>query len=502
MVDFATDQAVIGIVGAGAMGQGIAQVALTGGLRVVLFDLDQAARQRAGEQIAARLDRLVEKQRMAADAASAAKAALTLVDGLDRMAQADAVIEAVTEDAAIKRAIFDELEGLVGPDCLLASNTSSIPIARLAAGAKRPARVAGMHFFNPVPLMALVELVEAHETAPETLDALAALAHRMGRTPVRVKDTPGFLVNLGGRAYVTEALHILQEGVATPAQIDAVMRDCCGYRMGPFELMDLTGIDVNFPVTEIIHRGFFFDPRLRSTPDHRSLLDAGRLGRKSGTGFFSYQDGKPMAQPVDLTTAASPPEKVVLLVDDPELTDLALAAGIEILAADDGESPIVTALPRGRDATQAAFDTGVDAGRLVAVDTEFDTSKRLVVMVPPGADFDNLQTVAAWLAASGVAVTAIQDSPGFIAQRIQAMVGNLGCEIAQRGLASPADIDTAMKLGLNYPMGPLELVDEMGPGRVHDMLTRLQQITGDDRYRPSLWLRRRALLGLSARTPD
>ncbi|MEO1226966.1 MAG: 3-hydroxyacyl-CoA dehydrogenase family protein [Pseudomonadota bacterium] len=139
---------------------------------------------------------------------------------------------------------------------------------------------------------------------------------------------------------------------------------------------------------------------------------------------------------------------------------------------------------------------------MVAVDTEFDTSKRLVVMVPPGADFDNLQSVAAWLTASGVAVTAIQDSPGFIAQRIQAMVGNLGCEIAQRGLASPADIDTAMKLGLNYPMGPLELVDEMGPGRVHDMLMRMQQITGDDRYRPSLWLRRRALLGLSSRTPD
>lgn len=502
MVNFATDQAVIGVVGAGAMGQGIAQIALVAGLQVKLFDVDEAARQGAADQIAARLDRLVEKQRLTADAAMAAKSNLSLINGLDALSDADAVVEAVTENLAVKRTIFGELEGVVGPDCLLASNTSSIPIARIAAGTTRPHRIAGMHFFNPVPLMALVELIEARETAPQTIDALADLAHRLGRTPVRVKDTPGFLVNLGGRAYVTEALHIVQEGVATPAQIDAVMRDCCGYRMGPFELMDLTGIDVNFPVTEIIHQGFFGDPRLRSTTDHRSLLDAGRFGRKTGVGFFTYQNGKPVEQAVDIAPVAAPPEKIVLLADDPELSDLALAAGIEILPADDGESPIVTALPRGRDATQAAFDTGIDPARLVAVDTEFDTSKRLVVMVPPGADFDNLQRVAAWLRSTGVAVTAIQDSPGFIAQRIQAMVGNLGCEIAQRGLASPADIDTAMKLGLNYPMGPLELVDEMGPGRVYDMLTRMQQITGDDRYRPSLWLRRRALLGLSARTPD
>ncbi|MEM7442203.1 MAG: 3-hydroxyacyl-CoA dehydrogenase [Pseudomonadota bacterium] len=502
MVDFAMDQAIIGIVGAGAMGQGIAQVALTGGLKVKLFDVDEKARAKAAESIAKRLDRLVEKERLSGEQAAAAKDALAIVGALGDLSDADAVIEAVTEKLEVKRAIFVSLDDIVRPDCLLASNTSSLPIARIAAGTKHPSRIAGMHFFNPVPLMGLVELVQAGETAPETIDALAALAHRMGRTPVRVKDTPGFLVNLGGRAYVTEALHIVQEGVATPAQIDAVMRDCCGYRMGPFELMDLTGIDVNFPVTEIVHRAFSYDPRLRTTLDHRSLLDAGLLGRKTGAGFFTYQDGKPVEQPVDIAPSSAPPEKVVLLADDPELTDLAVAAGVEILSADDGESPIVTSLPRGRDATQAAFDTGVDPTRLVAVDTEFDTSKRLVVMVPPGADFDNLQSVAAWLISTGVVVTAIQDSPGFIAQRIQAMVGNLGCEIAQRGLANVADIDTAMKLGLNYPMGPLELVDDMGPGRVYDMLTRLQQITGDDRYRPSLWLRRRALLGLSARTPD
>lgn len=500
MVDFANGPATLGIIGAGAMGQGIAQVAIAGGLTVRLFDLDDGARDKAAKAIDGRLARNVEKDRMSQADKDAAMARLHLAGAIGDLADCDAVVEAVVEDVEVKRRVFTELEGVVGEGCLLASNTSSIPIAKIARPLTHRGRVAGLHFFNPVPLMKLVEVVAAPETAAETLDQLEALGRRLGREPVQVKDTPGFLVNLAGRAYITEALHILHEGVATPAQIDRVMRDCCGYRMGPFELMDLTGIDVNYPVSMTVYEGFFHDQRLRTTPGHAALFNAGRLGRKTGAGWHDYDEAgqrvdEPAPPPAPAAEAAT---SLVLLVEDPRIIQLARQTGVTLLDIDDGESPIVAALPRGRDATQAAFDTGVDPTRLVALDTEFDTTARMTLMVPPGGDPACRDRVAAWLLAAGVEPEVIQDSPGFIAQRIQAMVVNLGAEIAQAGLAAPADIDRAVKLGLNYPNGPLELADHMGPGRVYDMLVRLQQITGDDRYRPSLWLRRRALLGLSA----
>lgn len=504
MTDLDGGLTVLGVVGAGAMGQGIAQAALTGGLSVILHDIRPEALARARHAIATRLSRLVEKGQLDAAARDQALERLTLAERLEGLADAEAVVEAVVEDLGVKTKVFAALEDVVGGDVPLASNTSAIPIARLAAGRRRRGRIAGMHFFNPVPVMKLVELVAAPETAAETLDRLAALAGRLGRVPVRVRDTPGFLVNHGGRAYITEALHIVAEGVATPAEIDRVMTECCGYPLGPFALMDLTGIDVNLPVTRLVHEGHGWDPRLRTTPGHAALLDAGLLGRKTGRGFYRYDEQgrrQDMPQPPPAPVAA-PARKVVLLAEDARLIQLCRDLEVEALDQDDGESPLLIALPRGRDCAQICFDAGLDPARLVAVDTEFDTSRVMTLMTAPGADPGVRDRVAALIAAAGVEPIVIRDSAGFIAQRIQAMVGNLGCELAQRRLAAPEDIDRAMELGLNYPVGPLALVDRMGPGRVHDMLVRMQAITGDDRYRPSLWLRRRALLGLSALTPD
>ena len=388
----------------------------------------------------------------------------------------------------------------MGEDTILASNTSSLPIAAIAKTCRQRRRIAGMHFFNPVPLMRLVEIVEAAETDPAVVDALTRLGRRLGRTPVTVKDAPGFLVNLGGRAFTTEALHILQESVARPIDVDQVMRECCGFRMGPFELMDLTGIDVNFPVMRIIHEGYFYDPRLKSVPIHQSLFEAGRFGRKTGAGFHRYDaDGKRIAEPASLATAAKP-ARVVLPEEAVGVVELAVAAGVETVAADDGHSPILVA-PWGEDCTTAAVRLKIDARRVVAIDLSHDTSKRITMMMAPGGDAAIGDQVAALLAAAGRAVTRIKDSPGFIAQRITAMVANLGCEMAQMDLASPKDIDIAMQLGLNYPKGPLALADKIGVARTHEILLRLQEATGSDRYRPSLWLRRRALLGVSAATP-
>lgn len=485
----------LGIVGAGAMGSGIAQVAAAAGVRVMIFDTRADAAAKTRSDIERRLQKRVDEGKLKAEDAQATVACLNAVDSIEALANCDVVVEAIVEDLDVKRALFQTLEGVVREDAILASNTSSLPIGAIAAGLKHRKRVAGLHFFNPVPLMRLVEVIPGPETTAEVIDTLVALGERFGRDPVVVRDTPGFLVNLGGRAYTTEALAIVNENVATPAQIDAVVRDCCGFRMGPFELMDLTGIDVNFPVTRFVHESFFGDPRLRSTPFHRYLLETGQLGRKTQRGFYDYSEGaqKPSADAARTDVTA---KKVFLVEPSEPLKALALELGLTLLDRDDGASPLLGA-PLGEDATAFAVRTKSDARRLVALDLSFKTSERITLMMAPGFDPTIRQSVVNSLVESGRAVTVIADSPGFIAQRIVAMVANLGCEMAQMGLAAPHDIDKAMRLGLNYPKGPLELAQAVGPSNVLSVLTALQSLTGDDRYRPSQWLRRRASLDIA-----
>lgn len=501
MIDIGAPDFTLGVVGAGAMGSGIAQVALTGGMKVVLADADPAQLAKARDTLFGRLDRLVEKGEAVPEAAAAAKARLAPAAGLKDFARCGVVIEAVVEDLEVKRRLFRDLEGVVAEDAILASNTSSIPIAAIARACRNRRRVAGMHFFNPVPLMRLVEVIAAADTDPSVAELLGRVGARMGRTPVMVKDAPGFLVNLGGRAFYQEALHILQESAATPEDVDLVMRDCCGFRMGPFELMDLTGMDVNFPVSRIVLEGYGHDPRLKTTPLHESLFLAGRFGRKTGEGFHRYDSaGRRLPGPPAPPAQGAGPAKVILHEADERLVALAMAAGVEAVAPDDGASPILVA-PLGEDCTTIAARLGLDPRRAVALDLSFDTGRRVTLMMAPGGDPAIGDAVEAMLHAAGRAVTRIKDSPGFIAQRIVAMIANLGCEMAQMGLAAPADIDKAMRLGLNYPAGPLGLADRMGVRATYDIMCRLFEITGSDRYRPSLWLRRRALLGLPAAAP-
>jgi 3-hydroxybutyryl-CoA dehydrogenase len=500
--DASSGQVTVGIVGAGAMGRGIAQVTVTGGMDAVLYDADADAARNAADFIASMLARQVDKERMSAEDRDAALARLTVADNLDAMAGCDLVVEAIVENIAVKQEVFQGLEKVVSDNAIIASNTSSLRIASIASSCRKRDRIAGLHFFNPVPIMKLVEVIAAPETAPNVVDTLTAIGKRMGRVPVVVKDSPGFLVNLGGSAYTTEGLRIVSEGSATPAQVDAVMRDAGGFRMGPFELMDLTGIDVNFPVRMIIYNGYFQDRRLTTSPLHESMCQSGRLGRKTGGGFYQYDaDGKMVAENADADTSTAVADSVFVADGSQKLKDLMAEAGATVIDADDGTSPILCA-PLGEDCTAVAARLGVDHTRLVAVDLSGNIAKRLTIMQAPGADAGIGSAVAARLAQTGAAVTAIKDSPGFIAQRIRAMVANLGCEMAQIGVATPDDIDTAMTLGLNYPQGPLEMAAEMGVRDTLEILTNLQAITGDDRYRPSQWLRRRALLDLAIHTPD
>ncbi len=496
MRDMNASDLVLGVIGAGAMGAGIAQVAAAGGIDVLLFDSHDGAAAKAIEGIAGALAKRVAAGKMPEQDLGQLIARIRPAKAIGDFAPCDVVVEAIVEDLAVKQAVFRELEGIVGAETMLTSNTSSLPIGAIAVVLENPARMAGLHFFNPVPVMKLVEIVPGPDTTEDILQALHVLSGRLGRTPVLVKDTPGFLVNFGGRAYPTEALAIHNENVASHAEIDAVMRDGFGFRMGPFELLDLTGIDVNFPVTRFIHEMSFADPRLRSTHEHRYMLETGKLGRKTGRGFFRYGDGAEMPSP-DAVSDAAPATLAFVPAEHPELAELAAACGCRILDADDGKS-LILAAPIGEDATAYAVRNGLDHRRLVCVDMIPDTAIRVTLMTAPGADAA-VRASAISLFATRRKVTAIADSPGFIGQRIAAMVANLGCEMAQMGLASPEGIDLAMRLGLNYPKGPLELCDAIGPDTVRRILGTLQTLTGDDRYRPSAWLRRRASLGMSAR---
>ncbi|MCL4067424.1 3-hydroxyacyl-CoA dehydrogenase [Pseudomonas sp. GX19020] len=488
----------IGVVGAGAMGAGIAETAAASGIPVILTDLRQGAAASAIAAILARAAKRVSSGKLSQGQYDALAGALIAADSPDALADCDLVVEAIIEDPAAKQALFARLEDLLAPGALIASNTSSLPIGVIARDLKHPERFAGLHFFNPVPLMKLVEVIPGPRTSRETMERLLAVARHLGKEPVEVRDTPGFLVNHGGRAYPTEALMALQEGVASPAEIDAIMRDCCDFRMGPFELMDLTGMDVNFTVCEFLHQSYFAEPRLRSTTYHRYLLQTGQLGRKTQQGFYAYHDGAEQPS-ADFISTAAPAQQVVLAEDLAELRDFAASLGCRVAAEDDGTSPVL-AFPVGEDLAGHAARLGLPATRLVAVDLAFDSTRRVVLMTTVGADPAVRDAVAAAVSASGRRVTAIADSTGFVAQRIVAAVANLGCEMAQMGLAAPGDIDKAMRLAMNYPCGPLEWVDRVGAARMLTILRNMQALSGDDRYRPSAWLRRRATLGLDIRS--
>src|SRR5258707_11381374 len=405
----------VGVVGTGAMGRGIAQVTAQGGMKAIMFDAAAGGAAKAKAAILDVLKGLVAKGRLTDTDLAKTDDNVGIAENLSDLKGCQVVFEAVFENLEVKQKLFGELEAVVAPDAILASNTSSIRIASIARSLKHRDRVCGMHYFNPVPLMKLVEVIRAADTAQWVVAAMTALGKRQTRVPVIVGDTPGFLVNLGGTAIGTEGLRILQEGRASPSQVDAVMRDTCGFRMGPFELMDLTGIDVNFPARKIIYEGFFHDRRMTPSPYHESLYAAGRLGRKTGGGWYSYDAKGAKVDPgADHPTSTVPATSVVIMdTHNKKLVDLIAADGAKMLGADDGKSPILVA-PIGKDCTTTAIELGLDPKRTIAVDLTGDVAKRLTVMTAPGADVAVRDSAVALLAKSGAKVTVIKDSPGFI----------------------------------------------------------------------------------------
>ncbi len=504
--DIRSPDLTLGVVGAGAMGRGIAQIAAQAGIRVLLFDLQPGAALAARDTVAATLSGLAAKGKIDQTAAEAAAARIEPTAALEALAPCHVVIEAIIEKLEAKRQLFSALEDIVGETCLLASNTSSLSVTEIAAACRLPGRVAGYHFFNPVPLMKVVEVIDALLTEPWVGEMLTGLARRMGHTPVRAKDTPGFIVNHAGRGYVTEALRLLGENVAGFNEIDRILREAAGFRMGPFELLDLTGLDVSHPVMEAIYRQYYEEPRYRPSALAAQRLAGGLLGRKSGRGFYTYADGKQQALPHPPAPSARP-ARVWVSGARPEFAaavrDLVRKLGGALdksQSPEDGALCIVT--PLGEDATTCAVREGLDAARTVAIDALVGLDKRRTLMTTPLTAPAMREAAHGLFAADGVPVSVIRDSAGLVAQRVLAHIVNIGCDIAQQGIATPEDIDRAVTLGLGYPKGPLALGDALGARIVLDILENLLATSGDPRYRPSPWLKRRALLGVSLLTPE
>ena len=494
---------IVGIVGAGSMGRGIAQLAAQAGSIVKLMDAQEGVAEQARQALCDQWDALVQKGRLDAAAASHCKTRLQVVARLTELSDCDLVIEATPEQLHTKQALFAALESIVPASTVLTSNTSSLSITAIGAALKHSERFAGYHFFNPAPLMKLVEVVAGLKTSAAVCQSLCNYARQLGHTPIQAQDTPGFIVNHAGRGYGTEALRIVSEGIADFATVDLILREHAGFKLGPFELMDLAGLDVSHAVMESIYHQYYQEDRYRPSVITAQRLAGGLLGRKSGEGFYRYDGGA-----AQVPSEAPPPEVAEIppvwvshrAARRSELLQLLKNLGARI---ETGQSPSMNALtlvaPLGFDITTVAVVERLDPMRTVGIDMLIDdtTTRRRVLATNPATRSDMRDAAHALFARDGKAVSVIRDSGGFVTQRVVATLVNIASDMCQQGICSPKDLETAVTLGLGYTVGPLAMGDCYGPTNVLEVLFNMQTVYGDQRYRPSPWLRRRGAIGLS-----
>lgn len=512
----------IGVVGAGTMGSGIAQVAAVGGLQVKLFDVVDGASENAITRINGFLKKSVERGKLKPDAADSAIGLIDAVDSLDDLSDCFLVIEAVAEKLEIKHDLFTKLASITGPQTVLATNTSSLPVTAIAGPVPSPERVVGMHFFNPVPLMRLVEVIAGLNSTEQALATARAVGKTMGREVIDANDGPGFLVNRVSRPFLLEAQKLLAERVASHSDIDLAIRLGGNFRMGPFELSDLVGIDVGYDIAQSFYRLGHGEPRWQPSNIPAQLVAAGRLGRKVGRGYYEYVEGHqhraPDPPPHPAETASGP----VRVIGGGELANqirrLAEAAGHDINPI--AESPVQITI----DARTYGAGTGMDAalgsrqpiavlcagnslaaaarGRdMVGFHSLPPLSESHAVEITRGRGTSDHSHAAAtrFFHSLGKHVIDVGDAPGLVLGRVVGQLINEAAFAVQEGVGSAEDIDRGVQLGLNYPRGLLQWSDMIGADQVVATLDALQREIGGDRYRVAPLLRRMVLEGRSGR---
>jgi 3-hydroxybutyryl-CoA dehydrogenase len=494
------------------MGAGIAQLACQAGARTLLHDPVPEALRRGIDGIAAQLSRAVERGRITAAQAGAAREQLIAVSGLEELAPCELVIEAAPESLQVKRELFGRLAGgIVGPECVLATNTSSLLVTSVAAGLSHPERVVGMHFFNPAPVMRLLEVVAGTESSDRALAVARAAGEAMGKCVIAAVDGPGFLVNRCNRPFGLEALRLLQERVAQIEDIDRICRLGAGFKMGPFELMDLVGVDTGLDVSRSFYEQSFGEPRWRPAPITARMVAAGRLGRKSGRGYYEYATSGPH-RPRD----PEPPEPgggggLIVVAGGTELavelSDAALEAGWDVAAPQetDGEVPfLILDLSLGEEVPEplqggpqaiccaagslAALDPG---GGAVGFHALPPLAGGTLVELTRGPDSTQVAADAAerFFGTLGKRVAWVADVPGLVLGRIVCQVVNEAAFALGEGVGSAADIDAGMLHGLNYPHGILHWADTIGLDHVLAVLDALYEERHEERYRAAPVLR-------------
>lgn len=484
----------VGVVGAGTMGAGIAQIAAAAGHTVHLYDVRSDAAQLAHDQIASALNGLVGKGRMSETDRSAILQRIIPVGSLADFSAAAMVVEVIVENLQAKQTLLRELERHVSPQAVLASNTSSISITALANGMQHPERIVGMHFFNPVPLMKLVEVVSGADTSPQVAARVAGLARSWGKQPVQAKSTPGFIVNRIARPFYAEALLLLQEQAGTPQQLDTAMKSA-GFRMGPCELMDLIGHDVNYAVTTSMYEANYFDKRYVPSLVQKELLDAGRLGRKSGRGFYRY----PLPVAPDVGTAPLP-GKFEVVGDGAFVANLLNFLSDKKIAWSRVEEKSWSGLrigavqlpaTDGRSAAQMRAELGIAALGVLDLPLLSASGSALCIAYAPGVNAAQKADVAATLAGCGLQVIELRDVPGLIVARTIAMLINEACDAVYQGVCDEQGADIAMKLATNYPAGPFEWLNVIGVDYTVNLLNNLFAAYRSERYRVSPLLQQR-----------
>jgi 3-hydroxybutyryl-CoA dehydrogenase len=505
------------------MGAGIALVAAQSGHPVRILDVREGAAQGAVDQLRAKLTSLAERGKVDADDARLASDRLTAAEAIGDLHDVALVVEAVAEDLEVKRTLFRDLEAVVSEDALLATNTSSLSVTAVAAPLRHPERVVGLHFFNPADRMRLVEVVRGDATSEAVVEAAVDLARAWGKTPVVCTSTPGFIVNRVARPYYGEAQRMVEEGVSAPATIDAVLREAGGFPLGPFELTDLVGQDVNLAVSTSVWALTFHDPRYAPTVFQQRLVDAGRYGRKTGRGVYSYDsDGKATdAAPSTEPPRPAPARAVLHHVDDDDgfavmrpflqrieaggVTLEQLLLDVEDLEDDDA---IGIELPDGAvlrevNGSSPLDDWAAGQGGVVHLDWAHDpaTCTRVVLSPSPQCSREAVEAAVALCQAAGVTVSVVAPTPGGIVARTVAMLVNEAAELVARREASAEDVDVAMILGTGYPSGPLQWGDRLTEAGVDVgwFVSELNDQFPIGRYRPSPALQRASVKGVRLR---